>query len=179
MGGRRLFFAALGFCAAASASAADECPLRAPEPLLRPGAYAAQTLSRQDGNEMQETAQLRPGLRIAIRQSSCVDAVTTSLTLQLPRDRRHERTDDEWIDLARAEIGKLRTAAPPGRLSGVGEFLGKAHGLAPRRGERAICRDGTAPASGECSWDSLGGYIFSVRRMRDTTVVSVTEYISA
>jgi hypothetical protein len=170
--------AVLLFCTAGSALAEDSCSLRAPDPVLRPGAYPGQTLDKRSSHTSMETARPRPGLRIDIRQDGCVDVITARFVLTVARGQERERTEDEWIDFARAEINQLKTSAPR-RFHELDAFLGKAHEIAPRNGERTVCRDGSAGDAGVCSWDSLGGYIFSVRRGRRATTVSVTEYTSA
>jgi hypothetical protein len=163
---------------AGSALAGDSCSLMAPDPVLQPGAYPGQTLDKRSSHTSMETARPRPGLRIDIRQDGCEDFITTRFVLTVARGEARERTEDEWIDFARAEIGRLKTSAPR-RFQELDAFLGKARGIAPRNGERTLCRDGSAADAGACSRDSLGGYTFSVRRGRRATTVSVTEYISA
>jgi hypothetical protein len=163
---------------AGSALAGESCSLKAPDPVLRPGAYPGQTLDKRSSQTSMEAARPRPGLRIDIRQDACEDFATTRFVLTVAGGQARARTDDEWIDFARAEIGRLKTS-PPRRFQELDAFLGKARGIAPRNGERSLCRDGSAADTGACSWDSLGGYIVSVKRGRRATTVSVTEYISA
>jgi hypothetical protein len=162
-----------------AAHARDDCSLRVPGPVLRPGAYPAQTLVRQDDHVSRESAVLRPGLRIEIRQDACEDFVTARFTLTASGAQAVTRTDEEWIDFARAELARLKLKDSPQRLAELDAFLGKARGIAARGGERTLCRDGTTPGSGTCSWDSLGGYTVTVKRRRGATTVSVTEALSA
>jgi hypothetical protein len=169
---------ALFLSIAASAFAEDNCSLMAPAPVLQPGAYPGQTLDKQNSHMSMETARPQRGLRVDIRQDGCEDFITTRFTLTVARGKEGERTEDEWIDFARAEIARLKTSEPR-RFREMDAFLARAHGIRPRNGERAICRDGSAAAPGACSWDSLGGYIFSVSRGRSATTISVTEYVSA
>lgn len=163
---------------AAPALAGDDCSLMVPGPVLQPNANPGQTLGKRSKHASMETVRPRPGLRVDIRQDACEDFVTTRFTLTVARGREDNRTEDEWIDFARAEIAKLKTSEPR-RLKELDAFLAGAHLLAPREGERAVCRDGSAGEAGVCSWDSLGGYILSIQRGRAATTISVTEYVSA
>jgi hypothetical protein len=169
---------ALLFPAVASALADDSCPLMAPDPVLQPKAYRVQTLDKRDRHSSLESASPHPGLRIDIRQDGCEDFVTTRFTLSVARGREPERSEDEWIAFARAEIAGLKTREPQ-RFRDLDAFLAKARRIAPRKGERALCRDGSAADAASCSWDSLGGYSVSVKRGRSTTTISVMEYVSA
>jgi hypothetical protein len=175
----RIVLASVLFSSAtASALAEDSCSLMAPDPVLRPTAYPGQTLDKRSKHTSMETASPRTGLRVEIRQDGCEDFITTRFTLTVARGGGRERTDDEWIDSARGEIAGLKTGEP-NRFKELESFLATAHRIRPRKGERAICRDGSAGDAGSCSWDSLGGYLFSVKRGRGTTTISVIEYVSA
>jgi hypothetical protein len=169
---------ALSLSIASSALAEDNCSFMAPDPVLRPKAYPGQTLDKRSSHASLETVRPRPGLRIDIRQDGCEDFITTEFTLTVARGQERERTEDEWIAFARAEIAGLKTSEPR-RFRELDVFLAKAHRIKPRNGERALCRDGSAGDAGACSWDSLGGYIFSVKRGRAATTISVIEYLSA
>jgi hypothetical protein len=164
--------------AAACALADDSCSLMAPDPVLQARAYPAQTLDKRSRHTSVESASPHPGLRIDIRQDGCEDFVTTRFTLSVARGREPERSEAEWIAFSRAEIAGLKTREPK-RFSDLDAFLAKAHRIAPRDGERALCRDGSAADAGTCSWDSLGGYAVSVKRGRKATTISITEYVSA
>ncbi|MDB5769330.1 MAG: hypothetical protein JWQ61_4144 [Collimonas fungivorans] len=63
--------------------------------------------------------------------------------------------------------------------SGMNSFLLRANTIAPRGGTRSICKDNSAAEAGECSWESLGGFLFEVKHGQSETRVSVTEYTSA
>jgi hypothetical protein len=158
--------------------AEDDCSFKAPDPVLRANAFPGQTLDKRSGNTSTETAQLRPGLRLAIRQDGCEDFFTTRFTLTVAHAQEPDRSDEAWIDFARAELGKLPTREPS-RYRRLHEFLVKVHRAAPQAGERIICGDGSQPVAGLCSWDSLGGDVVSVKRGRATTTITVLEYVSA
>jgi hypothetical protein len=169
---------ALLFPAVASALAEESCSLMAPASVLRPQAYPRQTLYQRSKHSSMETVSPHAGLRVEIRQDGCEDFITTRFTLIVARGRERERTEQEWIDFARAEIGALKTRDPQ-RFKDLDAFLARAHRIAPRKGVRAICRDGSAADAGECSWDSFGGYMISIGHDRDATTILVTEYVSA
>jgi hypothetical protein len=175
---RVAFAATLSHATGGAALAADSCSLQVPDPVLRAKAYPGQTLDKRSDNTSMETAQLRPGLRLAIRQDGCEDYVTTRFTLTVAHAQEPDRSDEAWIDFARAELGKLPTREP-GRYRTLDAFLVKARHIAPQAGERILCRDGSPPEAGLCSWDSLGGDAFSVERGRTTTTITVVDYVSA
>jgi hypothetical protein len=169
---------ALFFLAEAAALAGDSCSLMVPNPVLRALAYPRQTLVQRSKHTSMETVSPHAGLRVEIRQDGCEDFITTRFTLIVAGGRERERTEQEWIDFARVELAGLKTREPQ-RFKDLDAFLTRAHGIAPRKGVRAICRDGSAADAGECSWDSLGGYTISIGHVRGVTTISVTEYVSA
>jgi hypothetical protein len=170
--------AAALFFPAVAALAEDSCSLMVPGPVLRPQAYPRQTLDQRSKHSSMETVTPHAGLRVEMRQDACEDFITTRFTLIVAHGREHKRTDQEWIDFARAEIAGLKTREPQ-RFKDLEAFLATAYRVAPRKGVRAICRDGSAADAGECSWDSLGGYMVSIAHVRNVTTISVTEYVSA
>lgn len=154
------------------------CTFQAPTPVLRPHAYAGQVLTRQSENRSMEKAQLPDGLRIEIRQSACVDFLATEFILIFPRRQGPQPDANTWIDLARGTIANLKTRKPAAEYTQLNDFLKRAHNLRPRDGIRSACRDGSEAAPGECTWESSGGFVFSVKRTGQDTRVSVTEYLS-
>jgi hypothetical protein len=127
---------------------------------------------------MTEKAQLHNGLHIEIRQSTCVDFLVTEFILIVPRDQHPQPDQDGWIELARTTIASLKTLKPASEYTEVNNFLKHAHDLRPRDGSRSVCRDESEAPPGECSWESLGGFIFSVTHTGQATRISVTEYVS-
>ncbi len=176
--GIRIGLASALFFPAVAALAEDGCSLMVPNPVLRAQAYPRQTLDRRSKHASMETVSPHAGLRVEIRQDGCADFITTRFTLIVARGRERERTEQEWIDFARAEIAGLKTREPQ-RFKDLDAFLARAPRIAPRKGVRAICRDGSAADAGECSWDSLGGDMISIGHVRDATTILVTEYVSA
>lgn len=170
--------AMLSYAIAGAVLAQDACSLKVPGPVLPAKAYPGQTLSKPDDNTFTETARLRPGLHLTIRQDGCADYVTTRFTLTVERAQEPDRSDEAWIDFARAELGKL-PAREPGRYRTLDAFLIKARRTPPQDGERIICRDGSQAVAGLCSWDSLGGDVVSVKRGRAATTITVIDYVSA
>jgi hypothetical protein len=157
---------------------AGTCSFQPPAPVLLPNSYSGQTLERQSENRVTEKAQLHNGLRIEIRQSACVDFLTTEFTLIVPRDRNLQLDQNGWIELARTTIAGLKTLKPADEDTDLNDFLSHAEGLRPHNGIVAVCKDGSDARPGECSWDSLGGFVFSVKRTEHCTRISVTKYLS-
>lgn len=162
----------------AGAHAADTCTFAPPAPLLQPHAYPGQTEVRGGANKLQEDAQLGAGLHLEIRQGGCVDVLTTEYVLTLPDSGRDHAGEDALIALARTEIGRLKTRRTPAERGALLDFLKRAPTLPPRDGSRTLCRDGGVPETGECSWNSQGGYSVSVTRNAHATRVRVTEMVS-
>lgn len=157
---------------------AATCDFRPPTPILLPHAYAGQSLHLKPLNEMTETAPLPDGSRIEISQSACVDIVTTgyALTVSLPQGTSENHR--ALIELLRQTIRALKTrpSAPP--LAALDDFLRHANSVPLRDGTRSICRDGSTAPSGECSWESTGGYVLSVKPVGRRMRISVIEYVS-
>lgn len=172
------FAATLSHAMSGAALAEDGCSLRAPGPVLRASAYPVQALDQRSDDTLTEAAQLRPGLHLTIRQDGCADYVTTRFTLTVAHAQEPDRSDEAWIDFARAELARL-PVRDPSRYSTLNAFLVKARHIAPQAGERIICRDGSPPEAGLCSWDSLGGDVVSLKRGRAATTITVVEYVSA
>jgi hypothetical protein len=154
------------------------CDFQPPEPVLLAHAYAGHVLAQRSGNRLMEKAQLPDGLRIEIQQSTCVDFLTTEFILVFPHNQGPQPESNDWIDIARNTIASLKTRRPAGEYAQLNDFLKRAHALRPRNGTRSSCRDGSDAAPGECTWESLGGFVFSVTRTGQDTRVSVTEYLS-
>jgi hypothetical protein len=166
-------------CFADAALAADACDFRPPTPILVEHAYAGQTVKRKPDNEITETATLPDGMRIEISQSACVDIVTTEYVLIVPIYRGTPEKQDDLIELLRKTIPALqrRVSSPP--LTGISEFLKHVSELPLRDGTRSVCKDGSIAKAGECSWESTGGYVLSVKPVGRSRRISVIEYVSA
>lgn len=160
------------------ALAADACDFRPPTPILLQHAYSAQTVKRKPENEITETAKLPNGLEIEISQSACVDVLTTEYALIVPIAQGALENQRALIELLRKTIPglKRRTSAP--ELAELNDFLEHANEVPLRDGTRSVCRDGSLARSGECSWESTGGYILSVKPVGRSTRISVIEYVS-
>lgn len=160
-----------------SLRSATSCAFQAPAPILLPTSYPGQTLERQNGNRVTETAALDKDLRIEIRQSACVDFLTTEFTL-ISSDQSLQLDHDGWIELARTILAGLKTRKPAGEYAAMLDFLKRARGLRPQDGILGSCRDGSVARPGECSWESLGGFVFSTKRTEHGARISVTQYLS-
>lgn len=160
------------------ALAASACDFRPPVPILLSHVYAGQTVKRKPINEITETAQLPNGLRIEINQSACVDVVTTEYALIVPPKQGASEDQSALIELLRKTIPglKRRPSAPP--LAELNDFLKDANNVPLREGTRSVCRDGSTAPSGECSWESTGGYVLSVEPVGRNTRISVIQYVS-
>jgi hypothetical protein len=158
--------------------AANTCDFRPPTPILLPHVYAGQTVRRKPVNEITETAQLPNGLRIEINQSACVDIFTTEYALIVPFKQGTSENQSALIELLRKTIPglKRRLSAPP--LAELNDFLKDANNVPLRDGTRSVCRDGSTAPSGECSWESTGGYVLSVKPVGRSTRISVIQYVS-
>jgi hypothetical protein len=154
------------------------CNFQPPKPVLLPHAYAGQVLAQGSGNRLMEKVQLPDGPRIEIQQSACVDFVTTEFIMIFPRKQGPQPDSSDWIDIARGTIAHLKKRRPAAEYTQLNDFLKRAHALRSYKGSRSLCRDGSDAAPGECTWESSGGFVFSVKRTGQDTRVSVTEYLS-
>ncbi len=160
------------------AVASNMCDFRPPKLILLPHAYPDQTVKRKPENEITETAQLPNGLRVEISQSACVDIFTTEYAVIVPLEQGTSENQTVLIELLRKTIASLkkRPAAPP--LAELNDFLKHANNVPLRDGTRSMCRDGSTAPSGECSWESTGGYVLSVKPVGRSTRISVIQYVS-
>jgi hypothetical protein len=71
---------------------------------------------------------------------------------------------------------KRRRSAP--QLAEINEFLKHANKVLLRDGTHSVCKDGSTAWPGECSWESMGGYVLSVKPAGRSTRISVIEYAS-
>lgn len=157
---------------------ANTCSFQPPVPVLLPNGYPGQTLEWQSENRVTEKAQLQNGLRIEIRQSACADFLTTEFTLIVPGEQDLQLDQDGRIRLARTTIAGLKMRKRADEYADLNDFLGQASGLGPHNDIVAACKDGSQARPGECSWDSLGGFVFSVKRTVHGARISVTKYLS-
>ena len=127
---------------------------------------------------MTETAHLPHGIAIEIRQGACVDIVTTEYALRVPMARGAAQKQEVLIALLRTTMAALKTRTPPAELAELDSFLEHAYDVPVRDGSRAICNDGSSAPAGECSWESTGGYILSVKPVGRSTRVAVIKYFS-
>lgn len=165
--------------AAGAAQAEDGCEFQPPSPVLAPHAYPGQTMARQSGNRLTETARLPGGLRIEIRQSACADFVTTEFTLLVPGAQGRPASREGWIELARAAIAGLKMRRPLSEYSELNDFLGRAKRPGLDESSVGACRDGSKARPGECSWESQGGFRWSAQRSARGMRLSAMQYLSA
>jgi hypothetical protein len=153
------------------------CDLQPPSPILAPHAYARQTVTRKINNEMRETATLENGVRLEILQSQCVDITSVELIFSLPADGL-PGAQERSIELARGAIRRLQTRDSVKQFANLDDFLQRSHALAADHGVRAACNDGSIARPGECSWESLGGFVVSTKRQGKHMRVAVIGYTS-
>ena len=160
------------------ALAADACVFRSATPILLQHAYSGQTVKRKPENEIIETARLPNRLRIEISQSACMDILTTEYALIVPLDQGALENQSALIELLRTTILGLERRASARQLTELNNFLKHANNVPLRDGTRSICMDGSIARSGECSWESMGGYVLSVKPVGRSIRISVIEYVS-
>lgn len=160
------------------ALAADACDFRPPTPILSQHAYSGQTVQRKPDNEMTETAKLPNGQGIEISQSACVEILTTEYALIVPLAQGAAENQPALIELLRKTIPGLKRRASAPQLAELNDFLKHANEVPLRDGTRSVCRDGSIARSGECSWESTGGYVLSVKPVGRSTRIAVIEYVS-
>jgi hypothetical protein len=163
----------------AAESASEECAFIPPQAVLQPKAYSSYTFTRKAQNRAIETAKVRDNLHVEILLSQCADIIVREITFIVPRVAAGEQSEKYWLQFAQAEIGRLKRNASAGDDRDMQQFLVLALNIGPRHGTRSRCKDGSMAEAGECSWDSMGGFIFKVKKDGSKVKVSVTEYSSA
>lgn len=164
-----------------AARAADDtgCEFQPPQAMLQSQAYTGYTFTRAPENNATERAQIRDKLGVEVATSQCADSIVRTFTFIVPSAGNVQRDERYWLDFARTEIAALKLKQAGSNENGLTQFLVRARDIAPRAGTRSTCKDGSSADAGECSWDSMGGYIFEVKKAGTTIRVSVTEYSSA
>ena len=165
--------------AAQAADADASCTFNPPAAILQPKAYAGYAFKRAPQNNATEKVQLRSNLRLEIAMSQCADLIVHTFTFTAVDAAKGQHDDRYWLDVARTEIAALRRKEPAPADAELDQFLLHARTLAPQAGTRSACKDGSKAASGQCTWESGGGYIVEVKKVGANVTVSVTEYTSA
>lgn len=159
-------------------AAQSPCDLRPPQPLLVPRSYARQTLVRKANNELSETADLGNGVRLQLLQSACVDIASTEIIFLVPDSGAQSASRARSIAFARKTLPQLKTSLGKEALSALDDFLKRSSALPSEHGVRAECNDGSTADPGECSWDSTGGYVLSIKHIGKNTRIAVIKYVS-
>lgn len=154
--------------------AADDtgCNFAAPAALLQAQAYRGYKFQRSAENTAIESGDISKDIHFQIQQDQCVDFVVRTYTFTL-KSSGNVRP----LDLAISEISSLKFTDAHEKPTDLLTFLKTAY----RKGSESrfsACKDGSSAPSGECSWESMGGYSFEVDRERTKIVISVTEYTS-
>lgn len=161
-----------------AAAANPDCAFNPPAAMLKAKAYAGHTFRPGKMNTAVESAQLTPDVQLQIRSRQCSDVIETRFTLTLARQAARPRDPQAWLALAHTELGRLKVVAP-GDNDELLAFLSQARAVPPRSGRTGACRDGSLAAPGECSWDSMGGFIFEIKESSSTVLLVATKYVSA
>jgi hypothetical protein len=169
----------IGTGAARAADVDTDCEFQPPQAMLQSTAYAGYTFKRAPENNATERAQIRDKLNVEVATSQCADSIVRTITFIVPSAGNMQHDQRHWLDLARTEIAALKRREADVEDTELKQFLTRAAGIAPRAGTRSACKDGSTADAGECTWDSMGGYIFEVKKSGATIRVSVTEYSSA
>jgi hypothetical protein len=155
----------------------DQCSFQPPRALLQASAYPHYAFKPDTDNRAVESAELRDGLRIEISHHQCVDILSREISLIVPAPAA-ERNDDAWLAFARTEIGRLKRQDRSDDFSELQRFLTEAGHIAPQNGTRSACKDHSKAPAGECTWESMGGFIFKVSKSKGKVRISATEYTS-
>lgn len=177
-----IFIVCLALSAPEAARAEDkasDCDFQPPQAMLQSTAYAGYAFTRAPENNATERARIRDNLGVEVKTSQCADSIVRTITFIVPSAGNLQRDHRYWLELARTELAALKHKEAVTEDNDLTQFLLRADAIAPHAGARSACKDGSAADAGECSWDSMGGYIFEVKRSGATIRVSVTEYSSA
>ena len=164
---------------AGESTATRDCVFNSPRAVLQPKAYVGYTFTRQTLGRALEAAIVRDNLRVEISLSQCVDFIVSEITFIVARGDGPEFDQNYWLEFARTEIGRLKRNALAGDYRELQQFLARARDIAPRDNKRSMCKDSSTAEAGECSWESMGGFIFQVKKSGTTVRISATEYASA
>lgn len=171
-----LFFMFAPALQAADSASAKDCTFNPPQALLHPKAYSNYLFTRKSLNQSVETADVRKGIRIEISRSQCVDFIVNEITFIVSSN--HLDSPNNWLEFARTEIARLERNGSAGDLRELQQFLVQARNIAQRNGIRSKCKDESLAEAGQCSWESMGGYIFEVKKSGSSVRISTTEYVS-
>lgn len=165
--------------AALAASAGNGCEFAPPAAFLQSTAYTHYTFTRAPDNNATERARIRDQLGVEVTTSQCADSIVRTITFIVSSAGNAQRDERHWLTVARTEMAALKRKDAAAMDDDLKQFLIRAGGIAPHAGRRSTCKDGSVADAGECTWDSMGGYIFEVKKVGNTIRVSVTEYSSA
>ncbi len=165
-----------------TALAADgpDCSFAAPTGLLQARAYSAYAFQPSANNVAVELADISKDVKLEIRHSQCVDVVATKFTFKVKSSLPAIGTESLAVAFAMNEVSNLKLADSTRKPDGLLAFLQNQQkkGAAQPIRNFSACKDGATAPPGECSWDSLGGYIFEIKPQKEQTIISVTEYTS-
>jgi len=162
-----------------SSTEAVVCDFNAPEPLLLASAYGDYRFTAKPNNGSTESVALARGMRLEIRQSSCVDSVDQEIILTVPH-AAHDIVDMKfWADFMQRELARLKTRADDaGTVKSFAEFLAQAPAHDVHNGKVLWCRDGSAAPDEECGWSTGGVYLLEIKRSGKAVVIDAAQSTS-
>lgn len=163
---------------AAESTTVGVCDFNPPQAVLQPKAYADYTFTRQSLGRATETARVRDNLRVEISLSQCADIIVSEITFIVPPTHARKFDESYWLDFAQTEIGMLKLNPLAGDYRELQQFLARARNIAPHDNKRSICKDNSVAEAGQCTWESMGGFIFQVKKTGSKIRISATEYTS-
>ena len=171
--GLRIFLVALfALPLIAGAHAISECTFAQPDALLDKDAYHGYTFKRTANNGALEEIEITRSSKLKIQQNQCVDFIVRKYIVTLD-----SAATVIPVDVAIDEISNLKFVDVSKKPIELLSFLKSGRGKGSFR-RFSGCRDGSSAPSGECSWDSSGGFSFDVNRNKNHLIITVTEYTS-
>jgi hypothetical protein len=158
----------------------DSCDLVTPPGMLVGDAYPGYRSGQESGNVWYESIELSDGTRLHIRTGGCVDASSQQFLLTIEHPDHDAGDINYWADYAQRTLAALKTRdAAAGIIASMREFLKKASTYKLEVGKIMMCRDGSTPVQGDCSWESGGSYLFEVKQVGKTVVIKAVQSQSA
>ena len=160
-----------------AAPTVQACTFAPPGPMLDASLYSGYAFTRHDASQSLETGMLRDGVRLDIARSQCEDFIVLDVIVTLSDPAIIQRNEADWGAYALAvvrHLGRVPDAPPTADLQ---VFLAGIRDIGPHGGTRAVCADGSTAEPDACTWESGGGFVFSVTRTGATVRVFARRYI--
>lgn len=160
------------------AADSSDCSFLPPTGLLQAKAYRAYGFQPGSNNEATESADIAKDVHLDIQHSRCADFIVTKFNFRVTRISIVAGSANTSLGFAIRELANLKLIDTTRATSDLLAFLKIVHAKNASGRIFSACKDGSTAPPGECSWDSLGGYIFEVKPQKDSTTISATEYTS-